>query len=296
MTRLMLAWAGAALVAAGVSARGQQPSFTSATQTVSIYATVLQPNLHLATDLTQADFEVADDGHVRPITIFSNEIQPISIAIMLDMSGSMRSSLPLLRAGAVQLFTHLLPADRARVGSFADQILLNDAFTNDPNALIQALYLDLPQSGRTPLWAAVSRGMTALDRVDGRRVVLVFTDGVNTEKQPTLQEVSFRAQAQGFMVYAIGLWNRVGYNTVAPDVGLRQLARETGGGYFELRSADGLGPAFAAVADELHRQYLIGFQTTATDGKLHQIDLRVRRPGLTARARQSYLAPKAAGS
>jgi VWFA-related protein len=295
MRRLVPAALAATLAVAGVRADGQVPVFTSATQTVSVYATALQPNGHLATDLTKDDFEVLDSGKPQPIEIFSSEIQPINIVIMLDMSGSMASSLQLLRQGAVQLFTNLLPADKARVGSFADQILLSDKFTNDRDELIHSLYLDLPQSGRTPLWGAVSRGMTALDKLDGRRVVLVFTDGNDTVHQPSLQEVTHRAQAQGFMIYAIGLWNRIGYTTVAPDPGLRTLASETGGGYIELRTANGLGPAFAQVADELHRQYLLGFRTSATDGKLHPLDVHVKREGVSVRARKTYMAPKGEG-
>ncbi len=299
MRRLVPVVLVAAVAAAGVRAQGQAsaqiPVFTSATQTVSIYATVVGANGHLATDLTKDDFEVLDNGKPQSIEIFSSEVQPINIVIMLDMSGSMASSLSLLRAGAVQMFSNLLPADKARVGSFGDQILLNDKFTNDPNELIHSLYLELPQAGRTPLWGAVSRGMTALDKLDGRRVVLVFTDGMDTVRQPTLQEVTYRAQAQGFMIYAIGLWNHYGYTTVAPDPGLRTLAGETGGGYIELRTANGLGPAFVQVADELHRQYLLGFRTSATDGKLHPIEVQVKRPGMSVRARKTYLAPKSAG-
>ena len=75
-----------------------------------------------------------------------------------------------------------------------------------------------------------------------------------------------------------------------PDPGLRTLADEGGGGYFELRPTGDLSAAFARVADELHRQYLLGFVPAALDGTVHTIEVRVRRPDLTARARKSYLA------
>ena len=70
---------------------------------------------------------------------------------------------------------------------------------------------------------------------------------------------------------------------------------QSGGGYFELSTANDLSQTFKRVADELHQQYLLGFQTTATDGKLHQLEVRVKQPGVTPRARKSYLAPKAPG-
>jgi Ca-activated chloride channel family protein len=210
------------------------------------------------------------------------------------MSGSMSASLPLLRAGAVQLFTDLLPADKARVGSFADRIIVSSQFTNDVDDLIHSLYLDLPQSGNTPLWGAVNVAMTALSRLDGRRVVLVFTDGHDTARKPSLKEVMLRSQSEEFMVYGIGLNGRSPYGfsqPEPPDPGLQLIATESGGGYFELTNADDLGATFKRVADELHRQYLIGFQTTATDGKMHDLEVRVRRPSVTVRARKSYKAP-----
>lgn len=77
----------------------------------------------------------------------------------------------------------------------------------------------------------------------------------------------------------------------APDPDLRELAAEGGGGYFELHRTDDLGATFARVAEELHRQYLLAFPATARDGRVHTLDVRVRREGMHVRARQSYVAP-----
>lgn len=270
----------------------QAPTFRSGTQTVSVYATATQEG-RVLTNLQKEDFEVLDDGAPQEISLFSNEIQPISLVIMLDMSGSMSGSLGLLRAGAVQLFTDLLPGDKVRVGSFADRIILSDKFTSDQDELIHSLYLDLPQTGQTPLWAAISMAMTALTRVEGRRVVLVFTDGYNTRPQPTFKEVLQRVQIEEFMVYGVGLWGHDGLGHLEPpDPGLRDLTFESGGGYFELRNAQGIGPAFRRVAEELHRQYLLAFRTTAQDGRLHKLEVRVKTPGVLVRARKSYQAPR----
>jgi Ca-activated chloride channel family protein len=290
--------AGALVAAAGASVQDQAPRFRAATQTVSVYVTALEPGGQLVPGLTRDDFEVKDDGVPQELTAFSNAIQPISMAIMLDMSSSMASNLPLLRMGAAQLFSELLPADQVRVGSFASRIIISD-FSNDRDALIRALYLDLPQSGETALWSAIKVGMDTLSKTAGRRVVLVFTDGYDTTKaRPTLNDVMGRAQAEEFMIYGIGLrgLSRDGLNrSEPPDPGLQALATQSGGGYFELSTANDLSQTFKRVADELHQQYLLGFQTTATDGKIHQLEVRVKQPGVTPRARKSYLAPKAPG-
>ena len=77
---------------------------------------------------------------------------------------------------------------------------------------------------------------------------------------------------------------------VPPDPGLERLAGESGGGYFALETAVGLDAIFARVAEELHRQYWLGFTPTAHDGKVHRLEVKVRRSGLTVRARRDYLA------
>jgi Ca-activated chloride channel family protein len=96
------------------------------------------------------------------------------------------------------------------------------------------------------------------------------------------------------MFYTIGLESNYfdGQRMVRskPDSGLRKIADETGGGYFELKRTDDLAPTFTRVAQELHSQYVMGFSPTDLDGKIHRLTVRVKKPNLTARARRSYLA------
>jgi Ca-activated chloride channel family protein len=296
-TRVLALVAGVALGAASTSAQ-QGPVFRSSAQIVSVYTTVLGSDGRLVTDLTKDDFEIFDDARPQPITVFSNTTQPISIVVMLDTSGSMMGNVKLLKEASAQLFTQLLPADKARVGNFGDRITVSEHFTNDQNELIRWLWTELEPGGETPLWGAVNVGMTALEHVDGRRVVLVFTDGYDTAAREfvTERDVIARAQAEEFMVYGVGLWSRGGgygpvMRTMPPDPGLRTLAEESGGGYFELTNANDLTATFTRVADELHHQYLLGFPPSRADGKLHRLDVRVRRPSMVVRARKSYVAP-----
>ena len=107
-------------------------------------------------------------------------------------------------------------------------------------------------------------------------------------------DVLDRAIAEEVMIYAIGLraefFNGARMVTSRPDRGLRKFAQETGGGYFELSRDDELGSTFTRVAQELHSQYVIGFTPAALDGELHALDVQLGRPGMTARARRSYIA------
>ena len=100
-----------------VAVAGQQtPTFKSGTRTVPIYATVTDATGRLVPDLVREDFEVWDNGKPVPLTVFDNAVQPISVVVMLDTSGSMTMNLDLLKEAATQFAIRLLPADKARIG------------------------------------------------------------------------------------------------------------------------------------------------------------------------------------
>ena len=110
-----------------------------------------------------------------------------------------------------------------------------------------------------------------------------------------------RARLAEVMIYAIGLesvYQPIGMAKVRtrPDRGLRRLSDETGGGYYEFKKTEELGPAFTRVAQELHSQYLLGFTPTQLDGKVHKLELKMTKPGMTARARRSYVASPEPGA
>lgn len=276
-----------------IAALGQQrPIFQTAARTVPVYATVTDATGRLIPDLEQADFEILDNGRPVTISLFENAIQPITVVVMLDTSGSMTMNLDLLKQAATQFVIRLLPTDRARVGSFSDKIRIAPAdFTNDRDALMRILRDDIQFGNPTALWDATWAGMEALRDIQGRRVVLVFTDGADTYSRHSQGDVLARARDEEFLIYAIGLRSQTrGQGVTRPDRGLKKVAEETGGGYFELMRTDELNSTFTRVAAELHSQYVLGFTPQAMDGKVHALDVRIRKPGLLARARKNYVA------
>ena len=102
-----------------------QTQFRSSIQTVPVYATVLDKAGRLVPDLEESQFEILDNGKVRPITVFKSDVQPISVVAMLDTSGSMTLNLDFLKVAAEQFVLRLMPEDRARIGSFSDLIFIN---------------------------------------------------------------------------------------------------------------------------------------------------------------------------
>lgn len=283
----------AALVAA-VSVEAQQPpTFRSGTQIVSLFVTVTDAQRRLVPDLVQGDFEVRDNDKPQPIVLFENKALPINVVVMLDTSGSMTGSLSLLRDAAEQFIIRLFPEDRAKVGAFNDKIEVSGHFSGDRDDLIAEMR-DLDFGNSTRLFDALAVSLDELKGIEGRRVILVFTDGEDTASRTGSGSVVERARTEEVMVYAIGLqsdfFNGVRMVRSRPDGGLRRIAEETGGGYFELTKTAELAPTFTRVAQELHSQYVIGFAPAQLDGRVHRLSVRLKQPGLTARARRTYQA------
>jgi VWFA-related protein len=188
----------------------QRPQFRGGTNMVSVYATVADSAGRLVTGLTRDDFQVFDNGKLQDLALFSNDVQPITIVIMLDRSGSMMDNFALVQRAAEVFVEHLLPDDKARLGNFSNEIEIDPpTFTSDRQTLQHILREDLQAAGPTPLWNATAAAMDALDGQPGRRVVLMFTDGKDSTEGPdvvhTFPEVRDRSRAEQIMVYGIGL-------------------------------------------------------------------------------------------
>ena len=267
----------------------QQPTFKSGTQVVSVFTTVTDAQKRLVPDLVQDDFEVLDNEKPQPLVLFENKIQPISVVVMLDTSGSMTLTLNLLKQAAEEFVARLLPADSARIGAFNDKIQFNSRFMNDRDQLATDIR-NMDYGNGTRLWDAVAMSLDELKGIDGRKVILVFTDGDDTASKVGLGSMIERARAEEVMVYAIGLESHFMNQTTKPDGGLRKIADETGGGYFELKKTADLAPTFTKVASELHSQYVIGFSPAHLDNRVHKLMVKMKPAGLTARARKSYVA------
>ena len=302
----MRGWLCAAFVlGVSVALGAQQPTFRSGTQTVPLYITVTDAAGRLVPGLTKDDFTVLDNGVPQDITVFDNTIRPITSVVMLDTSGSMTLNLEFMKAAAEQFILRLLPEDKAMVGAFNNKVeFAETGFTNDRDDLVSAIR-ELDFGNMTRLWDAADQSLQQLQGVDGRRVVVLFTDGDDQGSASSQGKVIDRARADEVMIYAIGLesvyMSGPGQRTrTRPAGGLRKIADETGGGYFELKKTEDLGPAFTRVAQELHSQYLLGFTPKNLDGKVHKLEVRSKDPSNKARARRSYLAtavnPPATGS
>lgn len=293
-TRLVAAVATIALL---LAAAPDAQRIKVSTNAVPVYVTVVDGNRRLVGDLLQEDFEVYDNNRLQTLTNFENGVTPFTAVVMLDTSGSMTLNLTFVKQAAEEFLIRMHPEDKAKVGAFNDKIQVlprDEPFSNDRDRLIRILKDGLDFGYPTRLWDAVDESIANLEQLEGRRVVLVFTDGDDSASNRGLDDVLDRARETNTMVYAIGLaseyFNGQSRIRSRPARGLRKLAEETGGGFFELDKKDELGPTFTRVAQELHSQYVLGFAPATLDGKVHKLDVKVKRAGMTARGRKSYVA------
>jgi Ca-activated chloride channel homolog len=274
-----------------IAALAQQPTFRSDTRIVPVLATVHGADGRLVPDLQKDDFTIFDNGRRQEIAVFENSVQPVTVVVMLDFSGSMTKSLPLLKLGAEQFLVRMQPMDQGQVGAFSDRIMFSGTFTNDRDGLIRALE-DLQSGNPTALYDAIDASIDKLIALEGRRVVLVFTDGEDNFSKRKFKDVRDRARDKDILIYAIGLHSQAGAQLTRPDPDLEKLAYSTGGGYFELNAASDLAPTFTRVAQEIHSQYLLGFSPEKLDGREHKIEVRLKDPTMKVRARNNYIASR----
>jgi len=146
----------------------------------------------------------------------------------------------------------------------------------------------------TRLYDALDQSLDRLTGVEGRRVIVVLTDGEDNSSKVGQGDVLNRAIADEVMIYGIGLesnyFNGMRQVRTNPDRVVRRLAEETGGGYYLLKETADLNSTFTRIAQELRSQYVLGFSPTVLDGKVHKLLVNVKRPGMKARARKSYVA------
>ena len=215
----------------------QRPTFKAGTQVVSLFATVADAQKRLVPGLTQEDFEVFDNDKPQPIVFFENEVQPITVVVMLDTSGSMTLTLDLLSRRREQFLIRLLPADKARVGAFNDKIQFSSRVHQQSRSAdhrcegsrLRQRHAAVGRGRREPRRAEGNRGTAGHSRVHRRRRHGEPDEprhGDRSRARRRSDDLRDRLESNYF--------NGQRMVRSKPDRGLRKVADETGGGYFEL--------------------------------------------------------------
>jgi Ca-activated chloride channel homolog len=304
---LLLLYAPSLAASQEIPSQAAKPTFRSAVDLVSVAAVVRDKRGRFARNLKKEDFVVQEGGTRRDIIDFrSDENAPVRVALLFDVSGSMRLSSRLEEAR--QAARHLLSAlnlgggvDEAAVFSFDMNLQSLQPFTADAAAIESAIARVEPY-GQTSLYDAVAetaRGVAATGPRDRhRRAVVVFTDGLDTSSLLKPEEVSAIASGIDVPVYVVTVLSqgeRDREDTRDEESPLGSLARWTGGHLFMTSAPAHESIAARQIVDELRHQYVLAFSAAATKG-WRPLDVKTKDRDLTVRARSGYTAGARAGS
>jgi Ca-activated chloride channel homolog len=301
MTRRLLI--AVLFAAAGATALGAQQGarIRSGVELVSLNVTVTDGTNKYATDLTEGDFEVFEDGAKQKLTFFSRTQQPISLALLLDTSASMDERMGIAQEAAIGFARQLHKDDQAEVIDFDSQVRVLSPFTNDAAALEKAIRATTP-NGSTSLYNAIYISLKELKKTKigsaseiRRQAIVLLSDGDDTSSLIEFEEVLDLAKRSETSIYAIGLrQGEIGRREFKEaEFVLKQLANETGGRAYFPTDARELAKIYQGIWDELSSQYSIAYSSTnpKRDGAWRRIQVRLLKPGLTARTKLGYYGP-----
>ncbi len=261
--------------------------FASGVNLVEVYAAVVDRDGRAVTGLTRDDFTVLEDGRPQAVSAFAAGDFPLSVALAIDRSFSMGGrQLPLARDAARVFLERLRPSDQAMVVAIGSQIEIAAPLSTDRRAQQDAVKR-LESWGTTGLHDAIISSIDAIQTAKGRRALLLLSDGNDRYSQASAADARDRARRSDVMVYPIALGN------TRPPL-FAELAALTGGRSFQPKDAAQLNATMETIATELRQQYLLGYVPStpivAGEGQWRAITVRVKRPDVTVRARDGYLA------
>jgi len=280
----------------------QQQTFRSAVDVVTIQASVRDARGRVLSGLTTTDFEVRDNGQLRPIlSLRSDRQSPLSLAILVDMSGSMGMGPKIAMARqAYDSVLSQLRQDQDEVALFTFDSTLHERhdFTRDIPTLKDGLS-DFEPFGTTSLYDATAAAAQRLAaRSGGNKAIIVLTDGIDTSSAMSAMDVSALASSIDCPVFVVatvpGLDQRLmmeasARSTSSNAVDLRDLAEWTGGQFVFASTLVETVVAASTLIDELRQQYVIAIEA-ASGREWRRLDVRVKRPTAVVKARSGYFA------
>jgi von Willebrand factor type A domain. len=308
------------------------------TMLVTVPVSVLDRQGRFIPGLKREDFTLLENGEQQPIAYFETAEKPFTVALLLDTSASTHFHLDEIKAAAIAFAKQLRPQDRVLVVTFNSEVLLLTEATNDVNLMEVAIEEYANTGTATRLYDAVDLTIDErLNRIKGRKAIVLFTDGVDTaSQQATYKSTLDQVQELDALIYPIqydttdyvqamqgagsvtvtttqqgpfGIRTsnqtyNVPLNGGAPlpgtskadydraDQYLHALADRTGGRLYQANDTRQLADAFSRIAEELRRQYTLGYYPNSAniaDGEERQIRVRVRQTNLAVKARNSYV-------
>ena len=250
--------------------------------------------------LEQQDFQVFEDKIAQTVAYFSAEEAPVSVALVLDFSGSMASAFGKLQQAVAEFLKSANPLDEFCLIEFRDRPEMSMGFTSAPGEIQNRVALTKPE-GNTALLDAVYLGLRHMRKArNARKILLIVSDGGDNHSRFRAREVENLARESDVEIYAIGMGSSsvrtVGDLWDGPAL-LNELADEAGGRCYDIDDPRGLPAVADKIGRELRHQYVLGYvpQNRQRDGRYRRIQVKIARapgqPRLTAYWKRGYYAP-----
>ena len=258
---------------------------------VVLWVTAYDKDDNLVKDLTKEDFRVLENGQEMKVLEFTREQRPISLAILIDTSGSMLDKIDAVHDAAGDFVDTLRDIDAALVIDFDDNVFLIQELTGDRESLREAIQSTEP-IGATSLYDALHAAYRKVGNIEGRKAIILLSDGEDTSSQFGYKRVLEEAKLNNALIYSIGVGGALGE---ARGV-LKNFSEFTGGTPYFVRKADELAEVYQRIADELGNQYYLTYSTDneVFDGRWMKLEVESDRKDVEIRARRGYFAVKSA--
>ena len=278
--------------------RGQQPTFRGGIELVNIGVTVTDRQGQLVSTLTQDDFEILEDGQPQSVRYFSGAAQPaadLHLGVLLDVSQSMEADIGFTRTAAIRFLNTVSDARDITLVDFDTEVRAARFSQAEFPRLVERIRSQRVQ-GDTALFDALGVYLDGAAGQDGRKVMLLYTDGGDTRSSLRFGELLDLIKASDVTIYAIGVLGR-GLQSVASEqeIVLKRITEASGGRVFFPPSVKQLDAVYAQVVAEIRAQYTLGYVSTndRADGSWRKIEIRLKRPdarALKIRSRRGYYA------
>jgi Ca-activated chloride channel homolog len=282
---------------AKLSPAGQaQPVFSARSELVVLQVMVENSRGGYVTNLNADSFSIFEDGTPQTIAFFNRQDSPVTVGLLLDSSGSMRTLRELVATAAASFAARSNPEDEIFALTFADvargALPVSEPFTSDAATLRRALFDALTARGRTALYDAVAQGLAyANSGTSERKVLIIVSDGGDNASSISFDDIVSRVQRSNALIYSVIV--RDPLEREANPRPLRRLAEQSGGEAFEPHDVEQVPSVLEHIARDIRSMYTLGYAPASEKGPgLRRVRVRVSAPGrssLRVRTREGYL-------
>jgi Ca-activated chloride channel homolog len=272
-----------------------QPSFRTGVDVTTFGVIVTDRKGNIVTDLAKEDFEIVEDDKAQALQYFARgagETSPVMhLGLMMDASGSMQADMKLAHSAAIKFLNMLPAAEDITLVDFDTQVRITRYPQRDFARLVERIRQRKPD-GWTALYDALGTYLDGAGGQEGRKVLVMYTDGGDTRSALSFSETLTLLKASHVTVYAIGLVEHTGSARMQLQMTLRQIAETTGGQAFFPTAMKDVESAYEKVLAEINGQYHLGYVSSnvATDGGWRSVEIKLKRADLRVRARKGYFA------